>query len=490
MLDGTHQVPPVDLHQFPVYSAAAQPVCATLGRALVCGRAIFQVEFELSRGGTKRGRTAVIVGAQWGDEGKGKIVDVLTQTFSVVARYAGGHNAGHTVIINGKKFILQLVPGGILRPECISVVGNGVVIDPLAFLKEVASLRSAGVKVDGNLFVSNRAQVILPYHRMMELGSENAPGRVKIGTTSRGIGPSYEDKMGRRGLRVADLLDTQLLRTHIENACREKNTIAHALFNSEPLDADKMFREYADAAEQIRPFVRDTALLLNRALAEGKSIVFEGAQGTMLDIDHGTYPFVTSSSSTSGGAATGTGVPPTSIDTVIGITKAYCTRVGSGPFPSELLDTQGEDLRKRGNEFGAVTGRPRRTGWLDLPLLRYAGMINGISWLVVTKLDVLDHLTEIPVCVGYKVDGKETDEVPAQACGYDKIECVYRNMPGWASPTQDIRTVEGLPKAAREYLAFIEKETAARVAMISTGPDREQTILVPEFISELELKNC
>jgi len=457
-------------------------------------RTIFQVEFALSSGRTSRGRTAVIVGAQWGDEGKGKIVDVLTQTFSVVARYAGGHNAGHTVIINGKKFILQLVPGGILRPECTSVIGNGVVLDPLAFLKEVASLRAAGVKVDGNLFVSNRAQVILPYHRMMELGSENAPGRVKIGTTSRGIGPSYEAKMGRRGLRVADLLDTALLRAHIENTCREKNMIAHALFNSDPLDADKMFREYADAAEKIAPFVRDTALLLNRALAEGNSIVFEGAQGTMLDIDHGTYPFVTSSSSTSGGAATGTGVPPTSIDAVIGITKAYCTRVGSGPFPSELVGvlggTQGEDLRKRGNEFGAVTGRPRRTGWLDLPLLRYAGMINGISWLVVTKLDVLDHLTEIPVCVGYKVDGKETDEVPAQACGYEKIECIYRNMPGWASPTQAIRTVEALPTAAREYLAFIEKETGARVGMISTGPDREQTILVPEFISALGLKNC
>src|SRR3981081_3842090 len=386
MLQGTHQVPPIP--DFPVNSAAGQSVCATLGRASICGRAKFQMEFALSRGKTSRGRTAVIVGAQWGDEGKGKIVDVLTQTFSVVARYAGGHNAGHTVIINGKKFILQLVPGGILRPECTSVIGNGVVIDPLAFLKEVASLRAAGVKVDGNLFISNRAQVILPYHRMMELGWENAPGRVKIGTTSRGIGPSYEDKMGRRGLRVADLLDIQLLRTHIENACREKNMIAHALFNSDPLDADKMFREYADAAQLIAPFVRDTALLLNRALAEGKSIVFEGAQGTMLDIDHGTYPFVTSASATSGGAATGTGVPPTSLDTVIGITKAYCTRVGGGPFPTELSDVQGEDLRKRGNEFGAVTGRPRRTGWLDLPLLRYAVMINGNSSLFAAKLDV------------------------------------------------------------------------------------------------------
>jgi adenylosuccinate synthase len=278
-----------------------------------------------------------------------------------------------------------------------------------------------------------------------------------------------------------------LLRAHIENACREKNTIAHALFNSEPLDAGKIFREYSAAAEQIAPFVCDTALLLNRALAAGKSIVFEGAQGTMLDIDHGSYPFVTSSSSTSGGAATGTGVPPSAIDTVIGITKAYCTRVGSGPFPSELHGAEGEDLRQRGKEFGAVTGRPRRTGWLDLPLLRYAGMINGISWLVVTKLDVLDHLTEIPVCVGYKVDGKETDEVPAQACGYEKIECIYRNLPGWATPTQTIRTAAALPRAARDYLAFIEKETGARVGMISTGPDREQTILAPEFVSELGL---
>ena len=435
-----------------------------------------------------RGKTAVIVGAQWGDEGKGKIVDVLTHTFSVVARYAGGHNAGHTVIIEGKKFVLQLVPGGILRPSCMNVIGNGVVFDPVAFLKEVATLREGGVKVDGNLFISNRAQVILPYHRMMELGSENAPGRVKIGTTSRGIGPAYEDKISRRGLRVADLLDTALLRTHIENAVREKNMIAHALFNSEPMDADRMFKEYAEAAQQIAPFVCDTAFLLNRAIAEGKSVVFEGAQGTMLDIDHGTYPFVTSSSATSGGAVTGTGVPPTSIDTVIGITKAYCTRVGGGPFPTELHGEDGEDLRKRGNEFGAVTGRPRRTGWLDLPLLRYAGMINGISWLVVTKLDVLDHLKEIPVCVGYRVNGKETVEVPAQASGYDRIEGVYKNLKGWATPTQNVQTLEQLPEAAREYLAFIEKETGARVGMISTGPDREQTILVPDFVSQLGLK--
>jgi len=434
----------------------------------------------------KKGKTAVIVGAQWGDEGKGKIVDVLSENFSVVARYAGGHNAGHTVIIDGKKFVLQLVPCGVLRAGCRSVIGNGVVLDPLAFLKEVGALRETGVQVDGYLFVSNRAHVILPYHRMIELAAENAPGRVKIGTTSRGIGPAYEDKMGRRGLRVADLLDLPLLKKHIENAVREKNMIAHALFNSEPVDADKMYAEYAAAAEKVAPFVCDTAVLLNQALTAGESILFEGAQGTMLDIDHGTYPFVTSSSATSGGAVIGTGVAPTAIDTVIGITKAYCTRVGEGPFPSEDKGVTGDNLRKRGNEYGAVTGRPRRTGWLDLPLLRYSGMINGTSWLVVTKLDVLDELSEIPVCVGYKIDGKTVTDAPAHASGYDKIECVYRNMPGWQTPTEGITEYEKLPPQAREYLAFIAKETDAKVGMISTGPDRDHTVLVDEFVAELK----
>jgi len=434
----------------------------------------------------KKGKTAVIVGAQWGDEGKGKIVDVLSENFSVVARYAGGHNAGHTVIIKGKKFILQLVPCGVLRRGCRSVIGNGVVLDPLAFLKETGALRDAGVQVDGNLFVSNRAHVILPYHRMIELASENAPGRVKIGTTSRGIGPAYEDKMGRRGLRVADLLDLKLLKTHIENAVREKNMIAHALFNSEPLDADKMYADYAEAAEQIAPFVRDTAVLLNEALNRGGSILFEGAQGTMLDIDHGTYPFVTSSSATSGGAVIGTGVAPNAINTVIGITKAYCTRVGEGPFPTEEKGEAGESLRKRGHEYGAVTGRPRRTGWLDLPLLRYSGMINGTNWLVVTKLDVLDELDEIPVCVGYKIDGKKTVEAPAQASGFEKIECIYKKLPGWRSSTEGITDYKKLPKAAREYLAFVEKEAGAKIGMISTGPDRGHTILLDGLLKELK----
>jgi adenylosuccinate synthase len=433
-----------------------------------------------------KGKTAVIVGAQWGDEGKGKIVDVLSENFSVVARYAGGHNAGHTVIINGKKFVLQLVPCGVLRPRCRSVIGNGVVLDPLAFLKEVGGLREVGVEVDGHLFVSNRAHVILPYHRMIELAAENAPGRVKIGTTSRGIGPAYEDKMGRRGLRVADLLDSQLLKKHIENAVREKNMIAHALFNTEPLDADKMYTEYSQAAEKIAPFVCDTAVLLNQALRQGESILFEGAQGTMLDIDHGTYPFVTSSSATSGGAVIGTGVAPNAINSVIGITKAYCTRVGEGPFPTEEHGEGGENLRKRGNEYGAVTGRPRRTGWLDMPLLRYSGMINGTTWLVVTKLDVLDDLAEIPVCVGYKIDGKETVEAPAQASGYEKIECVYTKMPGWKTSTEGITEYDNLPKEAREYLSFIAKESDAKIGMISTGPDRDHTILLNDFTSELK----
>jgi len=321
---------------------------------------------------------------------------------------------------------------------------------------------------------------------MIELAAENAPGRVKIGTTSRGIGPAYEDKMGRRGLRVADLLDLQLLKKHIENAVREKNMIAHALFNSEPLDADKMYSEYAQAAEKVAPFVRDTAVLLNQALDQGKSILFEGAQGTMLDIDHGTYPFVTSSSATSGGAVIGTGIAPTAITNVIGITKAYCTRVGEGPFPTEDKGAAGENLRKRGHEYGAVTGRPRRTGWLDLPLLRYSGMINGTSWLVVTKLDVLDDLAEIPICVGYKIDGKATIEAPAQASGYEKIECVYQKMPGWRTSTEGIKEFGKLPREAREYLTFVAKETGARIGMVSTGPDRDHTILMGDFVAELK----
>ncbi|HKR26416.1 MAG TPA: adenylosuccinate synthase [Acidobacteriaceae bacterium] len=426
-------------------------------------------------------KSAVVVGAQWGDEGKGKIVDVLSERFTVVARYAGGHNAGHTVIIGGQKFILQLVPCGVLRPDCRGVVGNGVVLDPMAFLKETGRLRELGIDVDRRLFVSNRAQVILPYHRMIELAAESAPGRKKIGTTSRGIGPAYEDKMARNGLRVVDLLNPGLLKTHIEAACNEKNAIAHALFGTEPLDPSQMYDEYAAAAEKIRPFVTDTALLLNKALKEGHSIMFEGAQGTMLDIDHGTYPFVTSSSAAAGGASIGTGVGPTRIGTVIGVTKAYVTRVGEGPFPTEIHDESAETLRARGQEYGAVTGRPRRCGWLDLPLLRYSNQINGTEWLVVTKLDVLDDLDWIPVCTAYEIDGKACETVPADIQGIEAIRPVYTRLKGWKASTEGVRSFQALPKAAQEYLRFMEHESGAKIGIVSTGPDRDQTFEMPAF---------
>jgi adenylosuccinate synthase len=427
-----------------------------------------------------RAKTAVVLGAQWGDEGKGKIVDVLSERFTAVARYAGGHNAGHTVIIGEQKFVLQLIPCGVLRPGCRGVIGNGVVLDPIAFLKEVAKLRGLGVAVDERLNVSNRAQVILPYHRMIELAAESAPGRKKIGTTSRGIGPAYEDKMARSGLRVVDLLRPELLKVHIEAACAEKNSIAKALFGSgsAALDPAQMYEEYAAAAEQVRPFVADTGRLLNKILTEGGSVMFEGAQGTMLDM--------TSSSATAGGAATGTGVGPTNIGTVISVTKAYVTRVGEGPFPTEIKDAVGDHLRARGNEYGAVTGRPRRCGWLDIPLLRYSNQVNGAEWLVITKLDVLDELEEIPICVGYEIGGKVTDEIPADVRGLEQIKPVYTRMKGWRSSTEGIREFDKLPAAAREYLRFQERESGAKIGMVSTGPDRDQTIFLPEFAAALE----
>jgi adenylosuccinate synthase len=433
-----------------------------------------------------RAKSAVVLGAQWGDEGKGKIVDVLSDHFSAVARYAGGHNAGHTVIISGEKFILQLIPCGVLRKGCQGVIGNGVVLDPIAFLTEAARVKSHGVELDGNLFISNRAQVILPYHRMIELAAESAPGRKKIGTTSRGIGPAYEDKMSRGGLRVVDLLNTELLKTHIFAACEQKNAIAHALFNTDPLDANQIFDQYAAAAEQIRPYVRDTARLLNGILHKGGSIMFEGAQGTLLDIDHGTYPYVTSSSSTAGGASTGTGVGPLNIGTVISVTKAYVTRVGEGPFPTEIGGEIGEHIGRRGNEFGAVTGRKRRCGWLDIPLLRYSNQINSAEWLVITKLDVLDELAEIPICTSYEIDGHVTDEIPADISGITKIVPRYTTLKGWQTSTEGIKHFDDLPQAAKDYLHFQERESGAKIGMVSTGPDRAQTIVLPEFASTLE----
>jgi adenylosuccinate synthase len=421
----------------------------------------------------------VVVGAQWGDEGKGKIVDLLAERFAWIARYQGGHNAGHTVVAGEQRFILQLIPCGILRPGCRAAIGNGVVVDPQALVDEIETLERAGVKVAGHLFVSWRAQVILPYHRMIELAAENAPGRVKIGTTTRGIGPAYEDKMGRRGLRIADLADADLLRAHIENAMAEKNAIAGALYGTAAVDAGKMFETYRELSRRILPYAADVSLLLNRAADAGEPILLEGAQGTLLDIDHGTYPFVTSSSTISGGACIGAGLAPTRIGGVLGVTKAYATRVGGGPFPSEENGASGDMLRERGREFGSVTGRPRRVGWLDLPLLRYAIQLNGIDSLLVTKLDVLDTLKEIPVCTGYRLDGKPVEEIPARAADWERLEPVYEVRPGWGTPTAGMRRLEDLPRAAREYLDFVAAQCGTEIGLISTGPERNESIIVP-----------
>jgi adenylosuccinate synthase len=423
-------------------------------------------------------RNIIILGAQWGDEGKGKIVDLFSARFDIVARYQGGHNAGHTVRIGDKKYILKLVPSGILRPGKQAVIGNGLVIDPAALLSEIEMLEKAGIEVRGNLWISNRAQVLLPAHRLMEKVTEARPGR-EIGTTSRGIGPCYEDKIGRRGIRVADLLDADIFNARYDALVEEKTTIAKALGIYEDLHADQVREEYRCFAERIRPMVCDTAKLLNDAIAAGKHVMFEGAQGTMLDIDHGTYPYVTSSSASAGGAATGTGVPPTRIQGVIGVSKAYITRVGGGPFPTEALDAMGEQIRDRGHEFGSVTGRPRRCGWFDVPLLRYTAMINGFDSLVVTKLDVLDELEKVPVCVGYRVGKNRITEIPATIRGFEGIEPIYECLPGWQTSTAGISSFEQLPARAQDYIRYLETQTGVEVGCISTGPERNQTMVKP-----------
>jgi len=420
----------------------------------------------------------IILGSQWGDEGKGKIVDLLADRFDIIARYQGGHNAGHTVFIGEKKFVLKLIPSGILRPGKKSVIGNGLVIDPGALLSEIDTLEAAGVEVKGNLFLSNRAHVLFPAHRLMEKMSEGRPGRVSIGTTARGIGPCYEDKAGRRGIRVADLLDTPFFRAQYDCVMEEKVTIAKALgIYTEELDLARIRDEYEAFAERIRPMVCDTAWLLNQAIASGQNVMFEGAQGTMLDLDHGTYPFVTSSSASAGGACTGTGVPPTRIDGVVGVSKAYITRVGGGPFPTEAFDGAGDQIRARGNEFGAVTGRPRRCGWFDVPLMRYTAAINGFDSLVVTKLDVLDAFEQIPVCVEYRGGQQPVSDMPPTVAGMEKIEPVYECLPGWGSETFGISSYGDLPARAKDYIAFLEQRVGVEIGCISTGPERNQTIV-------------
>lgn len=419
----------------------------------------------------------VVLGAQWGDEGKGKVVDLFAERFDVVARYQGGHNAGHTVFIGENKFVLKLIPSGILRPGVQAVIGNGVVIDLAALLQEMAALEAHGIDVDSQLRISNRAHVIFPFHRLVEKMSEARENRIPIGTTSRGIGPCYEDKTGRRGIRIADLFDAESFRIMYDTLAEDKNLLAETFHLNEPIDYTQICRQHVEFAARIRPLVCDTAALLAGAMAQGKRILFEGAQGTMLDIDHGTYPFVTSSSAAAGGASTGTGVPPTRIHGIVGVSKAYITRVGSGPFPTESHDGGGELLRREGNEFGAVTGRPRRCGWFDVPLLRYTAMVNGFDTLMITKLDVLDQLEEIPVCTGYRLRGAEVSEMPATYRALEEIEPVYENLPGWFVSTRGITRFDDLPDRARAYLRFLEDQTGVEIGGVSTGPERNETII-------------
>lgn len=421
----------------------------------------------------------IVLGAQWGDEGKGKVVDLFSESFDIVVRYQGGHNAGHTVYIGERKFILKLVPSGILRAGKKAVIGNGVVVDPAALLDEVDTLERAGIDVVNNLAISNRAHVIFPFHRLVEKVSEGRSDRVAIGTTSRGIGPCYEDKIARRGIRMADLIDPEAFNELYRSLAEDKDTVARAFQIHDTIDFEEIHDQYLRYADRIRPMVRDTAKLLGDAIRQGQRVLFEGAQGSMLDVDHGTYPFVTSSSATAGGACTGTGVAPKHITAVVGVSKAYITRVGGGPFPTELFGEEGERIRKAGNEYGAVTGRPRRCGWFDAPLLRYTALINGLDALVITKLDVLDNLDEIPVCTAYKLRGKEIDEMPASRRDMEAVEPVYTVLPGWKGSTRGATSYQALPDRAKSYLEFLAKQTGVEIGCISTGPERDETIFVP-----------
>jgi adenylosuccinate synthase len=421
--------------------------------------------------------TTVLVGAQWGDEGKGKIIDVLTEQADVVVRYQGGNNAGHTVEVGPEKYVLHLVPSGILYPGKINVIGNGVVVDPVALLEEIGHLRGRGIAIGDNLFVSETAQLVFPYHRLLDEVREAQKGKRKIGTTKRGIGPAYADKVARTGLRVVELLSPERFSEKLRRKVRENNEILKAL-GARPLSFARIDAEYRACARRLRPHIADTVTMLNKAVRDGKNILCEGAQGTMLDIDFGTFPFVTSSNATAGGACTGTGIPPHRIDRVVGVMKAYTTRVGEGPFPTELLDGSGNLLRETGREFGATTGRPRRCGWFDAVATRYAVMVNGIDELAVTKLDVLDALPKIKACVAYKVAGKLRETVPAEAELLQRCKPVYQEFDGWQASTNGARSFDELPAKARNYLLKIAELSGARLGIVSVGARREETIIL------------
>ena len=418
-----------------------------------------------------------VLGAQWGDEGKGKIVDLLTPRFDLVARYQGGHNAGHTVYVNGTKFVLRLIPSGILHPEVVCVIGNGVVVDPQALFSEVDELTRNGIDVRNRLFVSDKAHLILPYHRDLDLLSEARRGERKIGTTSRGIGPAYEDKIGRRGIRAGDLADPRALEQNVRANVEARNR----LVQDSHMEWQTVLHQLLESGARLLPIVRDVSLMLAEAMRSGKSILFEGAQGTLLDIDHGTYPYVTSSNASIGGVCTGLGVGPRAIDGVLGVVKAYTTRVGEGPLPTELTGEMGNRLRDSGNEYGAVTGRPRRCGWYDAVAVRYGVRINGLDALALTKLDVLDGLERIEICTAYRCGSRTLTEFPSDLSQLAACQPVYESVPGWDTPTRGARRFADLPENARRYIARLEQVSGVPAAIVSTGSDREDTILREDF---------
>ncbi len=428
-------------------------------------------------------KNVVVVGAQWGDEGKGKIVDWLTEKVDGVVRFNGGHNAGHTLVINGAKTILRLIPSGIMHPTSTCYIGNGVVLSPEALFREIDELKAHGVDAEPRIRVSANCPLIMPYHIALDHAREAALGAKKIGTTGRGIGPAYEDKVARRTVRVADLFHPELFAERVRAVMDLYNFTLTNYLKVEALDPQKIIDEALGYADRIAPMVTDVSADLNRLMAEGKQFLFEGAQGTMLDIDHGTYPFVTSSNTVAGSVCAGAGVGPQKLDYILGITKAYCTRVGSGPFPTELNDAVGEELRRKGNEFGAVTGRPRRCGWFDGPALRRAVQINGLTGLAVMKLDVFDGMEKVKLAVGYKVDGQSVDLMPYGADAVERCVPVYEEFPGWQQSTYGITRWEDLPKSARDYLTCLSEVAGCPIALVSTGPDRNQTILLKDPFS-------
>jgi adenylosuccinate synthase len=423
----------------------------------------------------------VLLGAQWGDEGKGKATDLLGDRVDYVVRYQGGNNAGHTVVIGDQKYALHLLPSGILSPNVIPVIGNGVVIDPAVLLTEIKGLNERGIDTS-KLKISTNAHLITPYHRTIDKVSERFLGKAKIGTTGRGIGPAYADKINRIGIRVQDLFDPSILKQKIEAALHDKNQILIKVFNRKGITVDEVLDEYLGYADILKPYVVDTALLLDQALKAGKNVLLEGSQGTLLDVDHGTYPFVTSSNPTAGGASTGSGIGPTKITRVIGILKAYTTRVGSGPFPTELFDADGDALRKIGGEVGVTTGRNRRCGWFDAPIARYAVRVNGLTDFFLTKLDVLTGWEKIPVCAAYEVDGVRVEELPASQTDFHHAKPIYEYLPGWKENISKVKSVDDLPNNAREYVKFLEKVSGAPISAIGVGPGRDETIVVRDLI--------